>query len=665
MGGYRALTQSQYRPEIDGLRAIAVLAVMLYHAGFSAFGGGYTGVDIFFVISGYLITGIIARGLDDQSFTWTGFIERRARRILPALFVMLAACVPVAWWFLLPDALESFSASLGTSALFVGNLYFWRIMGGYFGLTTDLMPLRHLWSLAVEEQYYLLFPPLLMLARWFAHLKREALAMVLLLASLVLCAMAGHMAPAANFYLLPMRAWEFLAGGLLALREMRVSRSEDASRRADAFAFMGVGAIIAPVFLLDQTSGFPWPWALPTVVGTALFIAFAHPSRGAGRMLALPPFVGIGLISYSAYLWHQPLIAFSRVISLNAPTPLELIAVLGGALGLATLSWRTVEQPFRQRDRFSRRAIVTSGMIGSVALATMGGAGWITHGAPERLTATDQALATMNADYVTRIERCMAIITAFTPPPAPCITGRAGPVRIAVLGDSHAAAIEPAVTDAANGAGVRAIHFAHAGCPPVLSADALTTAQQPCPVFNDGALCQIVANRAVTTVILAARWTAYIERSYYDNGEGGVELGTMGPPADAGQRATIAKSCRAVVDRLRAAGKRVILIYPIPEPGWDVPRTIVKAHLLGKAAPLLTTSSARFRARNANAYAALDAIGARPGLTQLYPARALCDTAVPGRCITMAGFTPLYFDDDHLSAEGARFALAELQTAVR
>jgi peptidoglycan/LPS O-acetylase OafA/YrhL len=655
----------RYRPEIDGLRAIAVVAVMLYHAGFATFSGGYTGVDIFFVISGYLISGIIVRGLDDGSFTWRGFIERRVRRILPALFVMLVVCLPIAWIFLLPDELQGFSSSLGSSALFAGNLYFWRVEGGYFGLTTDLMPLRHLWSLAVEEQFYLLFPLALMLVWRFAHRRREVAVLAMLVISLGLCALAGHIAPAANFYLLPMRAWEFLAGSALVMREMRRPDTDRLPRFADLGAVIGLIAVVVPVFLLDLDSGFPWPWALPSVIGSALLIACTRPSHGIGRLLALPPFVGIGLISYSAYLWHQPLLAFSRAIAINSPSPLALVGLLIASLGLATLSWRFVEQPFRRRTYLTRRTLFSIAAIGSVAFASIGAVGFLTHGAPERLTPQDRRFAAAGHEAVARTILCMAPISTAALPRQPCITGRSGPVKIATLGDSHAASFAPAILDAANAVGARAIHFSHAGCPPILSPTVFTKEQSTCAGFNARAVEYIRSHPTITTVILAARWTYYVERVFFDNGEGGVEIGPKMPLPKDREKATIAAAYKGMVDRLIASGKSVVLIYPVPEPGWDIPRSIAKMHRMGIANPTLTTSAAMFVKRNAGAYAALDSIGLRPGLTRLYPARAMCPSAPRGRCITTLNGEPLYYDDDHLSAIGARFAVPDLAKAIR
>ncbi|OWV84459.1 acyltransferase [Rhizobium sp. R693] len=307
----------EHRREIDGLRAIAVVPVVLWHAGFAPFSGGFVGVDIFFVISGFLITGIIIHELDEGRFSLTRFYERRARRILPALFVVVVACVPFAWFWMLPDMLENFGQSVVATLLFANNLLLAKT-SGYWDLEAEFKPLLHTWSLGVEEQYYVLFPLLLLILwRWGRKFAVVATA-VILLASFAMCEIGGHLSPQVNFYLTTSRAWEILVGSICAFVGLRLSRTSN-----EALSAAGLLLIAVSIFLYDKNVPFPSLFTVVPVVGTALVLLFARQGTIACSVLSLPPLVGIGLISYSVYLWHQPLFAFARTYSLEPLTPLS------------------------------------------------------------------------------------------------------------------------------------------------------------------------------------------------------------------------------------------------------------------------------------------------------------------------------------------------------
>ncbi len=299
----------KYRREIDGLRALAVLPVILFHAGIQGFSGGYVGVDVFFVISGYLITSIILAEREAGSFTLAGFYERRARRILPALYVMAAACIPFAYLWMLPGDLVEFSQSLMAVAAFASNILFWR-QTDYFAAATQLKPLLHTWSLAVEEQYYMVFP-LLLLAAWrFGRRKLLALLATALLISLAVAQWGVTHRPAATFYLLPTRGWELLVGALAAF--YLSGRRPEVDRWRELKASAGVALIAYGVFMFGEGTPFPGLNALVPTAGAVLIILFADAGTYVGKLLGSRAFVGIGLVSYSAYLWHQPILAFAK-----------------------------------------------------------------------------------------------------------------------------------------------------------------------------------------------------------------------------------------------------------------------------------------------------------------------------------------------------------------
>lgn len=354
----------QYRREIDGLRAVAVLPVILFHAGFSVFSGGYVGVDVFFVISGYLITSILIAELEQGNFSIARFYERRVRRILPALFVVMLACLPFAYMWMLPSQLKDFAQSLIAVVFFASNILFWR-EDGYFAAAAELKPLLHTWSLAVEEQYYLLLPILLLVLWRFGRQRTFWGVVALAVLSLVLSEWGWRNKPSANFYLAPTRAWELLAGSICAF--ITVGKVQ---RLRNFLSAIGLALIVFAIFAYDANNPFPSVYALVPVVGTGLIILFGTTGTWVARLLSLRTFVGIGLISYSAYLWHQPLFAFARLRSMTEPSNALMAALAAASLLLAWATWYWVEQAFRKRANplfMKRRSVFAlSGGISAV-----------------------------------------------------------------------------------------------------------------------------------------------------------------------------------------------------------------------------------------------------------------------------------------------------------
>ena len=343
-----------HRKEIDGLRSFAVLPVMAFHAGFSVLGGGYIGVDIFFVISGFLITGIIAREIEAGSFSILRFYERRARRILPALLFVCAVTSIFAWAWMLPAQFEDYAESLASVPVFLSNVLFWK-QNGYFDTASELKPLLHTWSLAVEEQYYILFPPLMMLTARFGGKMLLPLLCVIGAASLAFSEWASIHAASANFYLLPSRAWELMAGGIAALL-MRAAEEKGAAHWLNAatlrlggiLAAAGFAMVLAAIFLFEPDTRTPSLIALLPVIGTCMILLFAVEGTWTARLLGWRPFVAVGLVSYSAYLWHQPLLVFQRLKLFHADG-WSSAALIAASLLLAWGSYRLIETPMRFR----------------------------------------------------------------------------------------------------------------------------------------------------------------------------------------------------------------------------------------------------------------------------------------------------------------------------
>lgn len=385
----------RYRREIDGLRALAILPVIAFHAGLGGFGGGFVGVDVFFVISGYLITSIILAEQTKGSFSLLGFYERRARRLLPALLLVVGVSIAAAWVLLLPNDYVDFSESLMAVAAFGANVLFY-LRSGYFDADAELSPLLHTWSLGVEEQFYLLFPLLLIgLARLASRATVVAL-VAIGVTSFIAADWASTRDPAGAFYLLPYRAWELVLGALLALREAgaRAASTSPAPPpwRAEAASALGLAMIAAAVLLIDKQTPWPGRYALLPTLGTALLIWAATPATRVGRGLGHPALVAIGLLSYSAYLWHQPLFAYARHAHESEPSLALLLALSAGTFVLAYLTWRYVETPFRQPGRFRRRTIFGAALVGSLLIAGVGLAGVHHHGLPQRFAYVTERL---------------------------------------------------------------------------------------------------------------------------------------------------------------------------------------------------------------------------------------------------------------------------------
>jgi peptidoglycan/LPS O-acetylase OafA/YrhL len=377
---------------------VAVLPVVLFHAGFAPFDGGYIGVDVFFVISGYLITTLIVQEQRRATFTIVSFYERRARRILPALFLVMAACLPPAWAWMTPHHLKRFAQSLVAASVFAPNVYF-LIKSGYFEIDADELPLLHTWSLGVEEQYYIVFPVFVLLCWRFGLRTLAMLVALTAVLSLCLSEWASHAHPEGNFFLPTTRAWELAIGALVAMGTVDgPPRARWRASTHNALALLGLAAILIPVVTYDRTTRFPGLSALAPTLGTALVIAFGRGSTLVGRVLSTKWIVGTGLISYSFYLWHQPLFAFARLHSLQRPSALWMCTLILVSFALAYLTWRFVEEPVRDRRRYSRRQIFAAAAAMSGVVIGLGLAGQFSDGFPGRLSADQQRMMAVADD---------------------------------------------------------------------------------------------------------------------------------------------------------------------------------------------------------------------------------------------------------------------------
>ena len=454
----------KYRPDIDGLRALAVLPVLLFHAQLGC-PGGFVGVDIFFVISGFLISSLIFKELDAGHFSLIAFWERRIRRILPAVTVVVLATIAAAWcWFMPPD-FESFGKSVGAQALLVSNVFFYR-QAGYFAAGAEAKPLLHTWSLAVEEQFYLFYPLLLV---FLARSRRRYVSKSIIglaVGSFALSVVGSYTYAWATFYLLPTRAWELLIGAMLVTLRGKFSVGQPAR---EAAGWLGLGLVCYPVCFYDGNTRFPGLAAMPPCLGAALII-FSSESKlsRVGRILAFKPVVFIGLISYSLYLWHWPLLAFAKYRASGAQSVGLRTGLLLASTALAMLSWKYIETPFRQRRIFQKRRQIFS--FAGVVLGTLLVLGFVVvagHGFPARIPAELRRYVEVrnHRAFLNDVSLEQALAGQF---------GELGsaatnqPIRVLIWGDSHAMSVTPVLDELCRQFSRRGIQATHSQTTPVL-----------------------------------------------------------------------------------------------------------------------------------------------------------------------------------------------------
>jgi peptidoglycan/LPS O-acetylase OafA/YrhL len=496
----------KYRPDIDGLRAVAIVPVVLFHAGVAGFGGGYVGVDVFFVVSGYLITGLVAAEIREGRFSLVAFYERRVRRIFPALFTVLCAASIAAVLWLVPADLQAFGRSLAATALFASNLLFWR-ESGYFDAQAETRPLLHTWSLAVEEQFYIVFPLLLLLAWRVLRERWVAVPAAIVAVSFVASAMMVASAPVDVFYLAHYRAWELLLGALAALGVFPALQRRGANA---LLAVAGLGLIAFAVFGYSRATPFPGAAALAPGLGTlAVILAGSRDDAPlVSRWLAAKPVVFVGLISYPLYLWHWPLLVFASRIAQGEPDGVVTAALVAASVVLATLTWRFIEQPIRRRGPGAlMRGTLFAGAAACVATATAFGLFAATR--PHAVARQGDFVAPHirgREDYGDR--NCFLGQDqgyAQWQRAGPCVFARGAGKRVLVWGDSFAAHYLPGLAQHP-APGVDIVQYTAYSCPPVLGARVAWAPR--CGDINDH-LDDVLDRYAIDTVVVAARWERY------------------------------------------------------------------------------------------------------------------------------------------------------------
>jgi peptidoglycan/LPS O-acetylase OafA/YrhL len=639
-----------FRRDINGLRAWAVLLVMLYHFGVPGFSGGFVGVDVFFVISGYLMTGILLRRRDAAVLTIRDFYLARARRIVPALAVLCVVLLLFGFFWLSALDYRTLSKHALSAIAFISNFVF-NNEAGYFDADSHEKWLLHTWSLSVEWQFYLLFPLLLAGIRRYRAGSEGQVMLLLLLASFALALLQVESDPAAAFFLLPARAWELLAGGLVFFYGARMGRW---IVRPHYFEWLGLGLILlAGTGLADPLR---WPGGMALLpVGGAVLVMLA--ARGDSRLTGATPVQSIGRWSYSIYLWHWPLFVGIRYFGLELGLLMQL-ALTGVSILIGYFSWRYVEEHARH-GRLAR-SIRWRGMFAGMLLVVVPAAIVSENrGVPQRLPAQAEAIEAEALNKKSILPRCGWDPEGIGFPE--CRFGRPGVTpSIAVWGDSHAQASMPSIAAMAERAGRAVVLYNENSCPPILGAIRDNPSRsRDCREFNSAVQARLIDNRNIDTVIFMARWPVYLEGS----NETAVHPYAYFADAPLSQpQARRARYAAQLVHTLcsTAARKRVYVVAPLPEFGMHVPKAMVRSLLMqGRAiAPEITIAAYRERARTI--LAALDQAAVQCGVSVLDPLESLCSNGI---CSASRDGLPIYFDDDHPGRQG-NIALAPMFAKV-
>ena len=634
-----------YRPDIDGLRAIAVLSVVAYHVQPRRITGGFVGVDVFFVISGFLITGILLGRLQRGRFSIADFYARRVRRIFPTLSIVLLACLATGWFLLLPTEYADLGGNTAGGAGFVSNLLLWR-QTNYFGPDASMKPLLHLWSLGIEEQYYAVWP-LLLAALWRWRWRLGPI-LLLLVASLVAGALTSTSDPTAAFYSPLTRMWELLVGSVLAyvlatrgepvaLLAGRIAGSDARRARAvekgiaEAASIVGLAAVLFAIVVLTDASTFPGWWALLPTLGAALLIC-AGPGAWINRVLLSNRWmVLVGLISYPLYLWHWPILALIRIQFPDVSYAVKGAAVVATFV-LAWLTYRLVETPIRRRG--GRRTVTM--LATSMALLLAAGLALVQlHGFPNRgddvrrrIFATDDGKDRFTAAY--REGTCFLKPRQTARDYAPECTAvpadAAGRPRVLLWGDSYAAHLLPGIR-ALGDTSIVLQQLTAGACAPI--AGSLGPRRQYCAGMN-AHVVDWVRRNPPQTVVLAARWNAY---DMYRRVEGTIrDLKALGIP-------------------------RVVLVGSFPQYTATVPRLLARALDAGAVPQRLHPAQ---MATLVHTDSVLRAMAARTGAEFVSPLDAECDR---GGCLVAldpGARAVTTWDDGHLTLDGSRFVVASL-----
>ena len=628
-----------YRREIDGLRALAVLPVILFHAGFNIFSGGFVGVDIFFVISGYLITTIIHAEMEQGKFSVINFYERRARRILPALFVVMLACIPIAFLVLLPNDMQSFSKSLIAVSIFASNILF-RHESGYFDIASELKPLLHTWSLAVEEQFYLIFPFLLMMF-WKSDRKKILIILsAIFFVSFGLAEWGSYAKPSSAYFLLLARGWELLVGAFAAFFLSRKNYSEFTKNFCEIAGWVGFALILYAIFMHSKNTPYPGVYALVPTVGALLIILFAKQDTTLGKFLGNKIFVSFGLISYSAYLWHQPLFAFARNQSITEPDHMIFSVLSVLTFILAYFTWKYVETPFRLKKYLNQKQIFQCALIGSVFFISIGMIGVYTNGiflkSPERLDAAtlDSRIAVnfgLNKDCDGDYTESSLCRTSENP-------------EVLIWGDSLAMHLVDGFI--ASNPNIKLIQKTVSNCGPILgiapaSAEYSRRWSEKCIAINDKVFDYLKSNPNIKYVVMSSLFAQVVNTD--------AKVLTRKGNIVAGGKMSL-EAMQHTILQIKDIKRIPVIFSPTPQNGKNIGNCLVKTTFLKKDKKLCDFEYSEATALQTKVFSFLKEIEKKENVVWL--SDFLCPS---NSCETSSNNILIYRDTQHLSHEGSAY----------
>ncbi|MFM9890557.1 MAG: acyltransferase family protein [Rickettsiales bacterium] len=649
----QSLQHQGYRADIDGLRAVAVLAVLIFHANAEWLPGGFVGVDIFFVISGFLITGILLREMQGGHYSIRQFYIRRIRRIFPALIAVLLTTLVLGWFLLVPDEFKKLGHDIIAATGFYANVQFWQ-QAGYFDITAERKPLLHLWSLGVEEQFYILWPLIIGLCLRFRRaLLPLMLAVTAISLGLALWRSAAH--PTSSFYLPHTRFWELMLGGLLAYAEPWMTRRTLVGWKRELSACCGMLLIMLAAAMFTKLDAYPSWRALLPVVGTILLLAtpgsFLHRHALSGRMM-----VGIGLISYPLYLWHWPLLAYARILYWQAPPTGVILGLVGLSFCLATLTYHCIEAPLRF-GRFRRRAIGLL-LVAMLAVALVATA----------ITSTDgfKQLRENNARFRDLkgvhafAETSMACPQSMDVGDNWCVTARGGPANAAVVGDSHAEALFAglATRDTTRNWAL----IGHSSCPPLLQVRShRVNMPDACLDATERMVDMLKTHPEIRTVVLASLGQFYFDHSVspQHTGKDTSELwrleSTLASEASLSRSEVFYRGMDRTISALEASGKKIVLFIDVPTLDFMaadcLPRLGELSYRFGMAKPHCTTPQADALAQQKSYREIVRRLAAKhPSLRIFDSFTVLCNGT---DCLAGTKDLLLYSDSHHLSIRGS------------
>jgi len=624
----------QYRSDIDGLRAIAVLTVIFYHLGIPGFAGGFVGVDIFFVISGFLITSILQKEINEGGFSIARFYERRIRRIFPALYPVLLFCFIVGVYLFDVKQFSDLALSLGATAFFWSNVLFLHSSGDYFGAPSSQLPLLHTWSLAVEEQFYIVFP--LFLVAINRYFKKDYIVWIFAAALISIAASSYgvYISKTATFYLAPTRAWEFLAGTILALQAIPLVKSNWVN---NLLSVLGMVLICFSIVFFNEKTLFPGVIAIVPVFGAALIIYSGQSVEGyISRFLSLKPLVFIGLISYSLYLWHWPLLVFMKYYLMRELHFIEVACLILMTFIAAYLSWQFIEKPFRVKPPLlaNRRLLfAVSGILMVFAYVT-GKIVWYKNGFPERFIDNSTIFevqsdpiyykhdAWKGGEYVSEHINAMRLGNQNSSP------------SFLLLGDSHAQALSCGISSLALRSGIAGYIIFRGGIPPILSTNPINEKSGYSSLEYHDLIKFLILHREIKTIIIACSWEGYTKNR-------GFEL-----------------QLESTVSQLLRLNREVVLVADVPRMKYDIPHAMFVAYrtnrklncILPSPISALLPTRAQYYERNKESSNIFMSLATNKKVRIVYPDTMLYEN---GYYQVYRNNKLYYIDDSHLSSVGS------------